>query len=29
MALFHNLFTHKTTTGTGEPFLDALVKFIQ
>ena len=25
MALFHNLFTHKTTTGTGEPFLDALV----
>lgn len=25
MALFHNLFTHKATTGTGEPFLDALV----
>lgn len=25
MALFNNLFKHKTTTGTGEPFLDALV----
>lgn len=25
MALFHNLFTDKATTGTGEPFLDALV----